>query len=593
MLGALLYLRLTSLKNLILSRLRRLRQPKYLVGAIVGIAYFYFVVFRGAGRAHHRGSGPVPVPLHGGTMPHESIALILALGSLALLVVFVFMWVLPSQKPGLPFSEAEAAFLFPAPVTRRTLIHYKLLSTQFSVLLQSVFFSAVFNNRGLVGGRALNVLVGWWLILTLVNLHYMGASLTISRLIDRGVSSLRRRLAVGGVIAVATGGTLTLVWRDLRAPAPADIAGVDPLVHWLVQVLDTGLLHWLLLPGRLVISPFLATGPREFLVSLGPALLLLLVHYFWVVRMEVSFEEASVAHAEKRAARRAARQAGNYGRGPVITKGRRPPFSLADPGRPEIAFLWKNLLSAPPFLNSRVWLAAAAVVVIGCNLLRRLGPAQQAPLMIAGVVGLFVAGYALILGPLIARLDLRNDLAHSDLLKTYPLPGWRIVLGEILAPVAILTGIIWLALLLAACGLHPTGNSFRWLTSEVRVALAVGIAAMTPPLVALQLLIPNAATILFPGWVQTVRTPGGGIDLMGQRLIFFFGQVLVVLLALVPAALTAGLLVFITQWLIGPVAALAFASLVVIAVIAGEVACGVWWIGGRFERLDLSSELRP
>ncbi len=39
MLGALLYLRLTSLKNLLLSRLRRLRQPKYLLGAAVGVAY--------------------------------------------------------------------------------------------------------------------------------------------------------------------------------------------------------------------------------------------------------------------------------------------------------------------------------------------------------------------------------------------------------------------------------------------------------------------------------------------------------------------------------------------------------------------------
>ncbi|RFC43616.1 MAG: hypothetical protein DUW69_002173, partial [Verrucomicrobia bacterium] len=36
MLGALFYLRLTSLKNVVLSRVRRLKQPKYLVGAIVG-----------------------------------------------------------------------------------------------------------------------------------------------------------------------------------------------------------------------------------------------------------------------------------------------------------------------------------------------------------------------------------------------------------------------------------------------------------------------------------------------------------------------------------------------------------------------------
>jgi ABC-2 type transport system permease protein len=40
MLNALLYLRVMSVQNWLRSRLRRLRQPKYLVGAIVGCAYF-------------------------------------------------------------------------------------------------------------------------------------------------------------------------------------------------------------------------------------------------------------------------------------------------------------------------------------------------------------------------------------------------------------------------------------------------------------------------------------------------------------------------------------------------------------------------
>jgi hypothetical protein len=38
MLSALLYLRFTSLKNWLRMRLLRLRQPKYLMGAIVGVA---------------------------------------------------------------------------------------------------------------------------------------------------------------------------------------------------------------------------------------------------------------------------------------------------------------------------------------------------------------------------------------------------------------------------------------------------------------------------------------------------------------------------------------------------------------------------
>ena len=595
MLGALLYLRLTSLKNLVLSRVRRLRQPKYLVGALVGAAYFYFVVF---GRAFGRG-GRAGAPARvafvpaGGFMPHDTAPLALALGAFALLVVFVFMWVLPSQKPGLLFSEAETAFLFPAPITRRALIHYKLLSAQFSVLLQSLFFSLVFNGRGLVSGHAFQVLIGWWLILTFVNLHYMGASLTIARLIDRGTSTLRRRAAVLGGIALVVVVTIAWVWRDLRAPAPADLAGADPFARWLLTILDGGLLHWLLLPFKLVLAPFFATGLGPFLIALGPALLLLGALYFWVMRMEASFEEASLAQAEKRATRRAARRAGNYRLGQAAAKARRPPFALADTGRPEFAFLWKNLLSTRAFFDARTWLVGASLIVFGSRLLARMGPAQQGILSGLGVAALILAGYTLAFGPLVARLDLRADLGNADILKTYPLPGWRIVLGELLAPVAILTGIVTLALLLALCAFQPSEHASAWLAPELRATYAVCFAALTPALVALQLLVPNAAAIVFPAWFQAVRTPGGGIDLMGQRLIFVFGQIFIIVLALIPAALTAALLVFVTQWLIGPMLSVIFATVVVLAVIVGELWCGLWWLGGRFERFDLSAELRP
>ena len=51
MLRALLYLRLVSAGNWLLSRARRLRQPKYLLGAVVGCAYFYYFFFRPMGQA--------------------------------------------------------------------------------------------------------------------------------------------------------------------------------------------------------------------------------------------------------------------------------------------------------------------------------------------------------------------------------------------------------------------------------------------------------------------------------------------------------------------------------------------------------------
>ena len=59
MLSASLYLIVCSARNRLLVRLRRLREPRYLIGGIVGSAYLYFAVFNrgGSGRGGPRGSG--------------------------------------------------------------------------------------------------------------------------------------------------------------------------------------------------------------------------------------------------------------------------------------------------------------------------------------------------------------------------------------------------------------------------------------------------------------------------------------------------------------------------------------------------------
>ena len=46
MIRALLYLQYHSFRNRLISRFKRLRQPKYLFGALAGGIYFYFYFFR-------------------------------------------------------------------------------------------------------------------------------------------------------------------------------------------------------------------------------------------------------------------------------------------------------------------------------------------------------------------------------------------------------------------------------------------------------------------------------------------------------------------------------------------------------------------
>ena len=142
MLGALLYLRFTSFKNWLLARGRRLRQPKYLIGALVGCAYFYFFFFRPLGESGSRRVPPAAseearraMELATAALPADWLPATSALGALGLLTFFTFMWIIPAQRAALGFSEAEIAFLFPAPISRRGLVHFRLISSQFRSLI--------------------------------------------------------------------------------------------------------------------------------------------------------------------------------------------------------------------------------------------------------------------------------------------------------------------------------------------------------------------------------------------------------------------------------------------------------------------------
>ena len=112
MLGALLYLRLTSLKNIALSRLRRLKQPKYFLGAVAGIAYIYFIFSRQLSGGSTALAG-LPAGLPGGLAPtFDFNATLSVFGALVLLVIVLFTWALPKEKPGLPFLGSRSRISF-------------------------------------------------------------------------------------------------------------------------------------------------------------------------------------------------------------------------------------------------------------------------------------------------------------------------------------------------------------------------------------------------------------------------------------------------------------------------------------------------
>ena len=151
--------------------------------------------------------------------------------------------------------------------------------------------------------------------------------------------------------------------------------------------------------------------------------------------------------------------------------------------------------------------------------------------------------------------------------------------------------LLWLLLLAAAFTLQPPPNAS--LTAGSRIAAALAVALLLPFVCAIEVLVMNAAVVLFPAWVPQGAGRGSGIDVLGQRIFFLAGLFLAIAGALLPAAIGAAAMFFGTLWIVGAAIAAVLAAVAALAVLCVEIGLGVAFIGRRFERFDLSAELRP
>ena len=280
---ALLYLYTRSLAGSLRQRLVRLKRPKYLFGALFGGLYFYGYFYRFLFLGQ-KNTPRVPI---GATPAGESVAALVLFAA-----VLVFAWIMPGKRTALLFSEAEIAMLFPAPLSRRELIRYKLLTSQLGVFAFAVLMTLI-TGRGATGSGWLH-LAGWWVLISFFSLHRLGASFALTRLMERGMANWQRRLALlAGVAALA--GAL-VAWRHYAPAPPAlpTLRNAGALSAYVESVLLVGPAPWLLLPFRVMVRPYFAADWPAFAHALWPALGLLVLHYWWVVRADVSFEEASI-----------------------------------------------------------------------------------------------------------------------------------------------------------------------------------------------------------------------------------------------------------------------------------------------------------
>jgi hypothetical protein len=579
MIGALLYLQFRSTWNRLLTRLKRLKKPNYLAGFLVGGLYFYFYFFRAIFLSAGKRGGGTPFE-----WTPELLAGLEPVGAAVLFGIVLLKWLLPHRRAALAFTEAEVTFLFPAPVRRRTLIHFKLIKSQFGILFSTLLMAFLTKRFG-SGGAAWIHLAGWWLIFSTLNLHFLGASFARTRLLDAGISTARRRFVILAVVISLLGIAVYWAARTIPAPGEADFASTGAAWTYLTQALNTDAASALLYPFRLLIRPFLAQDAFAFLRAFWPAATLLVLHYLWVIRSDVAFEEASAELARKRSEQiSAVRQGGQI----TARKRKRDPFHLAPVGSTPVALLWKNLIGTGSMFTGRIWIILLCVLAFPAMMIATTAPGSTGS-SITGMIVLMGLIWSILAGPQILRQDFRHDLRMVDMLKLYPLAGWRIVLGELLAPAVILAAIQWLLLIVGMIVLTrgPDGTPIPLAT---RLAVGLGAAMVLPTMNVVCLLIPNAAVLLFPAWFQTGPDAAHGVEATGQRLILSIAHVLVFVASLIPAGLIFALAFFLTRLAIGWVLAVPISSVAAVLVLAVEAAVGIALLGKVFDRFDLSSE---
>lgn len=555
------YLLVTSLKNRIKGQLRRLKQPRYAAASALGALYLWTVFVRRPGGA----SGLMLA----GTAPFEAFFLGMALLSVA------GSWIFGGEEGALVFSEAEATLLFAAPVTRAGLMRYKLARTLAVAVFSALLMTLLAGRR--LGASPVYFTLGAWLALSTLSLHLTAASLTRATLVRFGLTGLRRRLVTAGALVAAL--AILIYWAviSVKPPLPTELS-LLAAGEYLSALLSSPPLSALLWPLRAPLQVAFAHDLSGLWPALPVAVALLLTHVAWVLSSDVAFEEASLVASEKRAAR--ARQRGSR-RGVLTVRRSAPPFALSALGRPELAITWKNLTALSRVVSLRlvllVMLFGGAFALVGLSADNRVN---------ALTLGLWVlAGFTVLFSPQLVSADLREDLPHLEILRTWPLSGRQVALGELLAPLAVLSLALW-AQIGAATALALTSSEPMLAPG---VALAVGLAAalLAPALAAAGLLVQNVAAILFPSWVG--QDNQRGVEALGQRLLTLVGRLLVLTVGFFPAALLGAGVGGLLGGLLGA-AALPVGAAWSAAVLAAEL----WWalgvLGRAFERMDLSRD---
>ncbi len=550
MIAVLARLQWMTLKGRVVRSMRLLRQPKYLVGTIVGLGWIAMWMIRPILRSKVSVGSTFWSQAGGDLQP--TIHWVAALG---ISIVLPLAWLLPWGRLGLPFREAELTMLLQAPLTRRQVIRYGLLKSEFRVVLSALAVSLVLRGGGLFAW--LQAFLGTWLLFEFWHLNGRWRALFNLRQTEIPVGSARTRRVLVTIALLGFYGALFVALASFQAQMGAVLRGADfsRFVANLAALEWPPLLTSMLIPAWWLTAPMFAEGGRAFVLAALPTLVAVVAQREVVLRSRAHFEESALDHAQ--AAETSKAPGRRFRR--ISSRARlKRPFELDSLGRPELAVVWKNVIrvSRVPWRGWAFGGTALLALIALLPAVLRWGDATYAVLAVAGAC-------LMIIPPLVGGMawnnDLRTDVAHLELIRTWPLSAQRFVLAEVVSPALIsfasatfgagliLSSVLGSRLRQALTGdatehvLLSRGGSILGLPNELAaVLLFAGVLPLAAAASFFSSALQNLAALFVPAWMAHSADRNQGVAAFGQRMVFSSALGIAFLLALIPSGLLVG-----------------------------------------------------
>jgi hypothetical protein len=352
-------------------------------------------------------------------------------GPATLLLVCLLNYLLAAGERVLAFSPAEVNLLFPAPFSRRQLLLYKIAVIVFSSLVFGLFMGLVLRQHA--SGYVAS-LVGVTLAWLFLQFFALAIALLVS-IIGVQAYNRQRKFILLAVLAMAA----VVIWHQSKGHLQSGVT--RELVS---DVRQNRVVQVMLAPFVWQIDTMTAANLWPDLIrSAGLSLLAVLVLLGIILMLDVHYLEAA-ATASERTYRRLERLRRGGMASVGLTMREKARWSL--PSLPYWGGIgpmaWRQLLGA---LRGIWWIIPVGIFmsaflvpilfVAGQDKTTNATENAEGTIVGFGVMLLFMGMFL----PSLLTFDFRADLDRMEVLKTLPLAAWKIVIGQLLVPVLIVT----------------------------------------------------------------------------------------------------------------------------------------------------------